>query len=148
MAGLALGALGRLISQRKSWNALGNATATATASTPSETGLSTAATSSNTGQSHGLATSSTEAQDPGETIGRQGAPQYRPAGPQKPPEYNTTTQAGVEARRSARNARINDPTSNAPAPGMSATQIGDEAIRRSRILNQQQQARVSNAALT
>lgn len=152
LAGLALGALGRLINTRRSAAALSNASGMAVASTPSETGLSTAATSptaaegaKETGTPGGMrAGAGTEGQAPGtaKTGGR--------------------TQAGVEARRSAANERVNNqggtsapslPPSLSPpgeggGGGPSAAQIGEEAVRRSRLRNRQQQGRISNAALS
>lgn len=171
LAGLALGALGRLINQRRSSQALGNATAVAGANTPSETGLSTAASSPLTVNvatqqgTHG----SIGAQNPTTSTGT-GTQSNKIANPlfsgNQTPEVGGSKSAFREfaaARRGPRQTKTTMATAATAGPGtpgfvgplqagesggLSAAEIGQQSITRSRRRNREQQARVSNAALS
>lgn len=142
LAGLALGALGKLIGGRRSARALSSATAAAGASTPSETGLSTAA-ASGMGTSHGVATSSTAAQDPGQTVSRGSSD----------PRKSKSVRVGVQATQPATGPvqQNQGPGSPTPAPGDNAglgARLGRESVKRSVRRNREQQTALSNAALS
>ncbi len=132
IAGLALGALGRLIGKKRSARALENATAASGAPTPSETSLSTAASSSTSVQ-----------QEPQQSYSELSK---KPPTALKPHETQTAQQPATGPVQ--QNRGVDSPT---PAPGDNAglvARLGREAKTRSRKRNKEQQARVSNAALS
>ncbi len=161
LAGLALGALGKLISNRRSIQALGNATATAGASTPSETGLSTAATSGNAGPSHGIATSSTASQDPGQQVSAASSdPRNRRdiSAPNRGAGVGTNAiqpATGPVQQNKGPNVTISQVEQGTSQIGQTsggdaglAGRLGRESIERSKKRNKEQQASISNAALS
>lgn len=144
LAGLALGALGRLINNRRSQDALSNATTTAVGDTPSETNASTvgsAATAEQFGKPVGVDTN------------RGGTPTLANPGDFEDP----IDQAASNAARGGpigtqpatgpvqQNQGSGSPPSNDNA-GLAA-RLGRAAIEKSRKRNVEQQGRVSNAAL-
>ena len=144
LAGLALGALGNLIRNRRAQQALGNATITANASTPAETGLSTAATSSNAGydpQQLGLESSTRIAQ------GRnsQANPVQTGSTPEQEDNSVSTTQPATGPVQ--QNQGVDSPTPPAGQDAGLAARLGRESVAASRRKNREQQVGVSNAAL-
>lgn len=152
IAGLALGALGRLFNKRRTENALRNATATATAATPSETGVATAATSQSAAprpSSHGLDTSSTAAQDPGQMVSADHVDQRTVnRGAQQGGDQSGAGLAGTPT--------TTDPASGPPQDNLTtpaagdaglAARLGKQAVTDSRRKNRNQQASLSQNAL-
>ena len=134
LAGLALGALGQLFRKQRSLQALSQASATATADTPSETGLSTAASSDSASPVAQQQSAESAAQDPSQNqTGTGGDPVSATQPATGPVQQN---QGG------------DSPT---PAQGQDAglaARLGAEKAAESRRKNRSQQASVSNAALS
>lgn len=151
LAGLALGALGNLIRNRRAQQALGNATITANASTPAETGLSTAATSGNASPSIGAAQTSggdrISDQDrgvgPGSKEGPPSDTQQAGIGLVSPPIPMAPATGPVQQNQGA-----DSPTPPAGQDAGLAARLGRESVAASRRKNREQQAGVSNAALS
>ncbi len=171
MAGLAFGALGRLVNQRRSARALASATGSATANTPSETSLSTAASGSATGTSQTGPISqprtgpqiAPRAHTPGQGPNTQGSRGAFNQGSSSGGQDTSTGSTGSEtpAQRNARLAASgqgpavqgqlgDDEASKAPPKHgvLTASELGAASIARSRKKNKDQQAALSGAALT
>lgn len=140
LAGLALGALGRLISQKRTQQALGSASAAASANTPSETGLSTAATGTGTTNTSRPATPATGGQSGMRNTGMTGVGIVA----RKPEEGVPATQPATGPVQQNQGTGSPTPASGQDA-GMAA-RLGQEAVDRSRRRNKKQQERVSNSA--
>jgi hypothetical protein len=139
LAGLALGALGNLIRNRRAQQALGNATITANASTPAETGLSTAATSGDASPPVGAAQTSG-----GDRISDQdrGVGPSSKEGPETPPATQPATGPVQQ------NQGMDSPTPPAGQDAGLAARLGRETVAASKRKNREQKAGVSNAALS
>lgn len=146
LAGLALGALGNLIRNRRTQQALGSATITANSSTPSETGLGTAATSGDASPPVGAAQTSggDRISDQDRGVGP-GSKTLSNAGTSEGPETSSATQPATGPVQ--QNQGSDSPTPPAGQDAGLAARLGRESIAASKRKNREQQAGVSNAAL-
>jgi len=151
LAGLALGALGNLVRNRRAQQALGNAITLSGTSMPSETGLSTAATSGDASPTIGAAQTSggnrVSDQDRGVGPGSKGGPDVPPVTPPgTPPGTPPVTQPATGPVQ--QNRGTDSPTPRIGQDETLAMRLGQESVQRSRRRNREQRAGVSNAALS